>query len=95
MGLIGTKHAFMLVLRRLEDLIFTVIGGLAVLLFAPIAIFVDTVWDAFVLIIKILGFPYDLCYSLYFDLTGRTKELCEKNPRFKAGLTGKRHKYVY
>lgn len=80
---------------KLEDLIRTIGGGLIVLLFAPIIISIEIALDTFKIVIDILCIPWDIGNSLYHDLTGQTKELCEKNPRFKAGLTGKRHKYVY
>lgn len=80
---------------KLEDLIRTIGGGLIVLLFAPIIISIEIALDTFKIVIDILCIPWDIGNSLYHDLTGQTKELCEKNPRAKEALTRKRHKHVY
>lgn len=91
MGLIGTKHALMLILRKFEDLFFTLWGGIASIAIILACVFLDTL----TLAMDILCIPWDIGVSLYYDLTGQTKELCEKNPRIKEALTRKRHKYVY
>lgn len=95
MGLIGTKHAFRLILMKLEDLIRTIGGGLIVLLFVPIIVIIEVVLDTFKIVIDILCIPWDIGNSLYYDLTGQTKKLCEESPRVKEALTGRRHKYFY
>lgn len=91
MGLIGTRHAIMLILRKFEDLVFTILGGIASVVIIIACIF----WDTLLLVADIFCVPWDIGYSLYMDLTGQTEELCEKNPRIKEALTRKRHKYVY
>lgn len=91
MGLICTRHAIMLILRKFEDLVFTILGGIASVAIIIACVFLDTLK----LIMDIFCIPWDVGYSLYMDLTGQTKKLCEENPRFKEALTRKRHKYVY
>lgn len=91
MGLIGTRHAIMLILRKFEDLVFIILGGIASVVIVIACIF----WDTLLLVMDIFCIPWDVGYSLYMDLTGQTEELCKKHPRIKEALTRKRHKHVY